>query len=91
MTDEEKRTVEIAIGFDVNREEIEYIKSDFMNESFGFKDPVGYTAKLIEMALEKWIRDKIGIFCPNCDAELKEEWKYCPECGWGSSNEENEE
>lgn len=77
-----RNLVEVTIGFNLNSDEIEYIKSDFMNEKSNFKDPIGYTARLIEMGLEKWIREKIGIFCPNCDSELKEEWTFCPSCGW---------
>lgn len=79
-----KRIVEVVIGFDATEEKIDYIKSDFMNEEYGFKDPIGYTAKLIEMALENWIREKVGIFCPNCELEFNEEWKFCPECGWSN-------
>jgi hypothetical protein len=74
--------IEVVIGFDRNKEEIKYIKSDFMNEDEGFKDPIGYTAQLIQMGLEKWIREKVGISCPNCDREFKEGWSYCPNCGW---------
>jgi len=85
---EEKRTIEVTIGFNVNKEEIEYIKSDFFDDAYGYKDPTGYTAKLIQMGLEKWIREKIGIFCPECDAALEEDWIYCPSCGWNSSDEE---
>ncbi len=47
-----KRTIEIVIGFNANDEEIEYIKSDFMREEYGYTDPIGYTAKLIQMGLE---------------------------------------
>lgn len=83
----QKRTIEVVIGFNANREEIEYIKSDFLNEEFGYKDPIGYTAKLIQMGLETWIRDKIGIFCPECEAELQENWAFCPTCGWSSDEE----
>jgi len=81
---EQKTTIEVVIGFDVNIEEIKYIKSDFMKEEYGFKDPIGYTAKLIQMSLEKWVREKIGIFCPNCDSAMEEGWIFCPNCGWGS-------
>lgn len=88
-----KKTFEVIIGFNANKEEIEYIKSDFLNEEFGFKDPIGYTAKLIQMGLETWIRDKIGIFCPSCEVELQENWIFCPNCGWSTENEKtkNEE
>jgi hypothetical protein len=82
-----KKIVEVTIGFNVEKEEIEYIKSDFMEEKNEFKDGIGYTAQLIEMGLEKWIREKIGIFCPECSIELQEEWTFCPNCGWGNSKE----
>ncbi len=81
-----KKTIEVIIGFNPNTEIIEYIKSDFLNEDFGYKDPIGYTAKLIQMGLETWIRDKIGIHCPNCEAEFQEGWIFCPECGWSTEN-----
>lgn len=77
-----KSIIEVVIGFNRDREIIEYIKSDFMDEETSYKDPIGYTAKLIQMGLEKWIRDKIGISCPKCDTEFKEEWEFCPYCGW---------
>ena len=85
---DEKRIIDVTIGFNANDETIEYINSDFMNEKYGFKDPIGYTAKLIQMGLEHWIRKEIGIFCPECDSEIKEDWKYCPECGWSMENDE---
>lgn len=93
MTEEEKQKeiVEVTIGFNFDREEIEYIKSDFMVEKYGFKDPIGYTAKLIQMGLETWIRDKVGIYCPECGEELQENWIYCPNCGWSTENENVEE
>jgi hypothetical protein len=77
-----KDIIEVTIGFDTNREKIKYIKSDFLDEQYSFKDPVGYTARLIEMGLEYWIREKIGIFCPECSTELQEGWSFCPSCGW---------
>ena len=80
MTDND--IIEVRIGFDRNKEEIIYIKSDFMDEDVGFKDPIGYTAQLIQMGLEKWIRDKVGIICNECNLEFQEGWSYCPNCGW---------
>ena len=77
-----KSIIEVTIGFNKDTEEIEYIKSDFMREGSGYKDPILYTAKLIQMGLEVWIKDKIGIECPNCGIEFKEEWTFCPDCGW---------
>jgi len=82
-----KDVVEVVIGFDTNREEIVYIKSDFMDNEGGYKDPIGYTAKLLQMGLEKWIREKIGIFCPSCEAQMDEGWAFCPNCGWSAENE----
>jgi len=82
MVDKVKKIVEVRIGFDIDKEKITHIVSDFMSEQYGFKDPVGYTARLIQMGLEKWIREKIGIVCPNCSEDFKEEWKFCPNCGW---------
>ena len=83
---EGKKTLEVVIGFNYEDEDIEYIKSDFLKESFGFKDPIEYTAKLMQMALEKWIREKIGLFCPSCERQLEENWQFCPTCGWNSDN-----
>lgn len=73
--------VEVVITYDLDNEDIE-IKSGFMNNPEGFKDPIGYTSHLIELALEKWIREKIGITCPECGTELNPEWDYCPKCSW---------
>ena len=84
---ESSRIIEVIVGFDVNEEKVDYIKSDFMDESLGFQDTIGYTAKLLQMGLETWVRDNIGLLCPECDSEMKEDWKYCPECGW-TTNEE---
>lgn len=82
-----KDNIEVTIGFNFNEEKIAFIKSDFMNEEYGFKDPIGYTAKLIQMGLETWIREHIGIYCPQCETELQENWIYCPSCGWSTENE----
>ena len=84
----DERIIEVVIGFNADREEIEYIKSDFLIEKYNYKDPINYTAKLMEMGLEKWIREKIGIFCPKCEEELQEGWSFCPSCGWSSKREE---
>jgi hypothetical protein len=78
----ESRIVEIKIGFDVDDEEIKYIKSDFMDKSREFKEPVEYTVQLIQMALEKFIRDHIGLQCPECGIEIQEGWGFCPKCGY---------
>ncbi len=86
VENEAERIIEVKIGYNASKEEIEYIESDFMNELHGFKDPVGYTAKLLELALAHWIREKIGIFCPGCGVELQEEWVFCPACGWSEES-----
>jgi len=83
MFDKSKRIVEIKIGFDIDDEKIKYIKSDFMNEDLNFKDGVGYTVQLLQMALEHYIRTEIGVFCPKCNIEIgNEDWLYCPKCGY---------
>lgn len=81
---EEKGIIKVIIAFNVAREEIEFIKSDFLDKKYGYKDPIGYTAKLIQMGLETWIREKIGVFCPDCDSQMDEGWSFCPNCGWTS-------
>lgn len=89
MVEEEKtkRIIEVVIAFNADKEEIEFIKSDFLDEKYGYKDPIGYTAKLIQMGLETWIREKIGIFCPECDSQMNEGWSFCPNCGWSPNDE----
>jgi len=87
MEDKVKKVIEVIIRFDTDKEEVIDIESDFMNEKYNFKSPIEYTARLIQMALEKWIRDKIGIVCPECDNEFKEGWKFCPNCGWNPDEE----
>lgn len=79
--------VKVLIGFNLDSEKITYIKSDFMDEKYNFKWPIEYTARLLQMALEKWIREKIGISCPKCDLDFQEEWKFCPNCGWNPEEE----
>lgn len=86
MNKEEKKIIEIYIGFNTNTEKIEYINSDFMDEDLNYKDPIGYTGQLMEMALEKWVRDNIGVHCPECSVELEEDWKFCPNCGWNDKS-----
>ena len=75
------RIIELRIGFNLNNEEIEYIKSGFFNDKFAFKDPVSYTISLMEMALDKYIGENGGFGCPKCDEEFVEGWKFCPNCG----------
>lgn len=90
MTEEEKgnvngeeipREVKVTIIFDLDSEECE-IESGFEDSRYGFNDPIDYTAKLLQMALEKWIREKIGIVCPACGKDFEDDWNFCPECGY---------
>ena len=81
-----KKIVEVKIGFNIEREVIEYVKSDFMDNDSGYKDPIDYTVKLISMGLEKFLEEHVGIKCPECNIELDKEWSFCPGCGWNSNS-----
>jgi hypothetical protein len=83
----EVREVKVTLVYNLDEDAV-YIDSGFF--ALGFKDPIGYTAKLMEMALEKWIIEKIGISCPECDIQIDPEWNFCPQCGW-SWKEEKED
>jgi hypothetical protein len=80
-----KREVKVTLVYDLEHDTVN-IDSGFFNSDF--KDPIGYTAKLIEMSLEKWILEKIGMECPNCDIKIDPEWNFCPQCGWSWKKEE---
>lgn len=75
----EVREVKVTLVYNLDEDTVN-IDSGFL--ALGFKDPIGYTAKLIEMALEKWIVEKIGVNCPKCEIPINPEWNFCPECGW---------
>jgi hypothetical protein len=77
----EPKKVNIVLTFDLDTEELS-IHSGFMDRKKDFKDPIGYTVNMLEMAIEKWIKENIGFYCPNCDAEMEEDWLYCPACGY---------
>lgn len=76
--------VQIVIGFNMITEEIQYINSDFEKQAEAYKDPIGYTAQLLQMAYDKWLAEKIGLFCPECDERMHQDWVFCPNCGWGN-------
>ena len=83
-----KEIIEVRIGFNTTREEIQYINSDFMANAEEYKDPIGYTAQLLQMAYDKWLAENIGIFCPECDERMHQDWMFCPNCGWGDKKNE---
>ena len=74
------REVAVILKFNLNTEELE-IESGFEDAGLAFKDPIGYTTNLLQMGLEKWIREKVGMVCPNCSVEMEESWDFCPKCG----------
>lgn len=71
--------IEVKIIYDMNTDEV-VVKSGFENGQFD--DPVGSTLRLIEYGLEKWIVERVGLFCPNCEIKIQPEWSLCPSCGW---------
>lgn len=79
--DAARRTISIVLNFNLDTEEL-VIDSGFEDAGLAFKDPIGYTTQLLQMALEKWIREKVGMICPNCSIEMDESWDYCPKCGY---------
>jgi len=78
--------VEVKITFDLNTEEV-VVDSGFMNFKNEFKEPEQYTSRLLQMALVKWIKEYIGIVCPECDLKFEKEWTHCPQCGWTTTME----
>jgi hypothetical protein len=44
--------------------------------------PFSNTTRLIEYGLERWILEKVGLFCPKCDIKMQPDWSFCPSCGW---------
>ncbi len=78
---DDKREVVVLLKFNLDTEELE-IDSGFVKSGLAFKDPVGYTTHLLQLALEKWIREKVGMVCPNCSIEMDESWDFCPKCGY---------
>lgn len=74
-----KEIVEIKIIYDLNNDTINVI-SGFENNDF--EDPIGNTTRLIELGLEKWIIEKVGLYCPKCEIKMQPSWEFCPQCGW---------
>lgn len=65
-------SIKVLIEYHGNTDEIT-IKSEF-------KD-VNQTLKLIALAHDKWLKDKIGFKCPNCGTLIDSKWEYCANCG----------
>ena len=86
---ENPRVVAVILNYDLDTEEL-VIDSGFEAIGLAFKDPIGYTTHLLQMALEKWIREKVGMICPGCSIEMDETWDYCPKCGYTLLEEEDE-
>jgi len=82
------REVVVALKFNLDTEKLE-IDSGFKDTGLAFKDPIGYTTHLLQMALEKWIREEVGMICPGCSIEMAEDWDYCPKCGYTLLEEED--
>jgi hypothetical protein len=88
--DDNKRTVSVTLTYNLNTEDLS-IDSEFETSGLVFSDPIGYTTHLIQMGLEKWIREKVGMVCPNCSAEMDETWDWCPKCGYSLVDEVEDE
>ena len=84
------RKITVAITYDLDTDEC-VIDSGFVNAGLTFKEPLEYTSHLIQMALEKWIREEIGMVCPNCSTEMDETWDWCPKCGYSLVEVDDEE
>lgn len=84
------REVAVILKFDLDTEKLE-IESGFEDKGLAFKDPIGYTTHLLQMGLEKWIREKVGMVCPGCSIEMDEDWDFCPKCGYTLLEDENVE
>lgn len=78
---DEKRMISVILNWNLDTEELD-IESGFEETGLAFKDPIGYTTHLLQMGLEKWIREKVGMICPGCSIEMEEDWDYCPKCGY---------
>ena len=80
------RKVSVVLTYDLNTDELE-IDSGFEKKQMVFADPIGYTTHLLQLGLEKWIREKVGMVCPNCSVEMNEDWDWCPKCGYSLVDE----
>lgn len=89
-TKDDVREISVVITFNLDTEKLT-IDSGFETSGLVFKDPIGYTTHLLQMGLEKWIREKVGMICPNCSKDMEEDWDFCPACGYSLLEDENEE
>ena len=83
------REVSVKLTYNLDTDDL-IIDSEFENSGLVFKDPIGYTTHLLQMGLEKWIREKVGMICPNCSVDMDEDWDWCPKCGYSLVEEEDE-
>ena len=83
----ENRVVTVTLSYGLDTDKLT-IDSQFENTKLDFKDPIGYTTHLLQMALEKWIREKVGMVCPSCSLEMNEDWDWCPKCGYSLVDEQ---
>ena len=84
---EDNRTVSIILTYGLDTDKLK-IDSQFENPKYDFKDPIGYTTHLLQLALEKWIIERVGMVCPSCSVEMNEDWDWCPKCGYSLVDEQ---
>ena len=87
VKEKDNRIVIVTLTYGLDTDKLK-IDSQFENPKFDFKDPIGYTSHLLQMALEKWIRERVGMVCPNCSLEMNEDWDWCPKCGYSLVEDE---
>lgn len=78
---DDTREVSVVLTYNLDTDEL-VIDSGFENSGMVFKDPIEYTTHLLQMGLEKWIREKVGMVCPSCSVDMDESWDFCPKCGY---------
>lgn len=66
------KTKKVLIEYIVDTDEI-IVKSEW-------NDPER-TLKQIQLGLEKWVKEYIGLKCPHCDEKINGNWEYCSYCG----------
>ena len=67
-----KKSKKVLIEYLIEEDEI-IVKSEFQDPS--------RTLKLIQMGMEKWINEYIGLRCPYCDEPVGKNWEFCSYCG----------
>jgi len=67
-----KKSKKVLIEYIIDDDEV-IVKSEF-------RDPAR-TLKLIQMGMEKWITEYIGLRCPDCEETIQANWEYCNYCG----------